>query len=144
MIIVDRDTSYCKRLLHMFNRDTACFLEMDCFTDWMEFVTYSSKNSIDLLLIEEELYEQWKEEDYVSSNYPNIIVLTENKVVSNPIGTKVCYKYQRCEAILKVVQDIIDSFAIAKEGNVSRMAILIAFYSPVGGVGTTTISTSYA
>lgn len=125
--ICDKQENYVYKLSEYLNLKKAIPFRIVAFTDLEKFVEYERKNSVELLLITEELFMDAKDE----LNTPHIILLNETGL-EQVKGYHFIYKYQSAEQIakqiLKIYGEIGDPTMLAM---VNRKIEIIGVYSPI-------------
>lgn len=142
IILVDRDEKYLMPLELKFIEEFQYEAEIMVITDKDYLIEYfSSPKSIDILVINEELYS----EDFERHNIVNTFILTEDNDVSSTgnISVNKIYKYTSVKEILsEVISNLSFKSLLGIEGNNSTKVLMV--YSPIGGAGTTLVSMGIA
>lgn len=137
MIIVDSDERYIKNLMNYINKNYSNIFNTTCFTDYLYMEEYIKKQKkTDIILISLELFK-----DNISKLKDRfVIILTES--LSEYDGHSCIKKYQSAE---KICRDIIKKYEVdRKDIEDNKDTNVITFYSPIGGIGTSTLAISTA
>lgn len=140
LIICDREEVYARRLMDYLNRKER-FFEICIFTAVQALLDYLRSHRVDILLMEEELWEERIAEQMAGK----IILLSENGQRKGELPYPVVCKLQPAENIEK---EIMGCYAQGGERTLPELAIsaverkkqLWGVFSPVGGSGTTTFA----
>ncbi len=137
LIICDREEVYARRLMDYLNRKGR-FFEICVFTAVDALLDYVRSHKADILLIEEELWE----DGLLGRAAGKIILLSESAKVHREDSRAVIYKLQSAENIEK---EIMGCYAAEDEGEFPGLEIgqgieLWGVFSPVGGSGKTTFA----
>ncbi|WP_010248088.1 AAA family ATPase [Acetivibrio cellulolyticus] len=144
LIIADTDETYVESIAGYFMLNYSQRFQVSSFTDKACLVEYLSdeSNKIDVLLIDSELYSR----EILKGNVATVILLTVDRVSSESNEYYTISKYQQGD---KIVSDIFNIYAQKDDGDIinitgEKKTKVVAVYSPIGGSGKTTISTSCA
>ena len=148
LVIIDRDADYVNCLLDYLMAEQAHKFIVSAYTEETALVRFlaeeSAKAKYDIFLVSEEFYEQ-----VMHKVKGMVILLAAQEVNFNPKNKdRVIYKYQYGD---KLVEEILEKFAEECSvgdtfnpiyiSNVSQQKNrIIGIYSPIGGVGKTTIA----
>ncbi|WP_143315253.1 AAA family ATPase [Clostridium sp. HBUAS56017] len=138
LLILDEDTFYINNLVNYISSNFNKEFNVMSFSDEEHFRTYLGKSEkIDIVLTSMEFFEKYKEK--VKDKM--VILLAKESLYNNDLPY--IKKYQSVE---KICRDIITIYESSEKESIERdtKAKLIAFYSPVGGIGTTTIAVNTA
>lgn len=140
LIIAETDSAYLKGLVNYISNNFEDTFRITCFTKIEYLEKYiSSDRSMDILLIKSDMYY----ENLARNSIRSIVILSESTNVSEFNGFPVVKKYQPGERICKEILNIYynnnpdaarDEEARKPEGSI------ITLYSPVGGIGKSTIA----
>lgn len=137
LIICDREEAYARRLMDFINRRGKTF-EIYIFTTVKALLSYVNLPKADVVLIEEELWE-----DRIAAQVQGkILLLSEGTQVGEDSGYPVVYKLQPAENIEKEIMNCYAGERLGflpetvAEGNVKFWAV----FSPAGGCGKTMLS----
>lgn len=140
MVVADADKQYNEAFVnYILNNCSNRFLITTFFNkdNLYNDLTKKSNNKIDILLVAEDIYE----EDLTKFDVDVIIILTKNKNCSYS-DLNYINKYQRIDILLNNVLNIYSeknqNFTYNMVGN--NETKIVAVYSPVGGIGKTTLS----
>ena len=139
MVIICMDDVHLKSIEYLLAEamvDKADISDIECLTQYN-----AQPKDIDILLIEEKLYQQVISKQNCKNAYM-LIEDEKNADLQEKIGNKnVIYKYSSIRSII----DKIDSRLLQNKKNIPNMNTkLISVYSPAGGCGKTTISIALA
>lgn len=137
LIICDREEAYARRLMDFINRKGKTF-EICIFTTVQALLSYISTHEADILLIEEELWE----DRIAAQTKGKILLLSEGTQVGEELGYPVVYKLQPAENIEKEIMSCYagEKLRFLPETAVMGNVKLWAVFSPVGGCGKTTLA----
>ncbi|MBN4056577.1 MAG: hypothetical protein COA82_12010 [Alkaliphilus sp.] len=105
-------------------------------------ILLSNKNKVNLLLISEKMYI----DDLKELDIHKIAILSEDEINTRgkTVGMEkplVVYKYQTCEKLQAEIIALLTEESVKREFNeIENNTKIIAVYSPIGGVGKTTIA----
>lgn len=141
VVIIDLDEAYVTALERKFVESLGEYADISIITDMCYFNEYFSiPRDIDVLVINEQLYNQQLSSHNIEVTY----ILTENLTENNPENEKkYIYKYTSVQDIFlqiscnEVIKKVIDE----NGGNSTKVLLM---HSPIGGVGTTTMSIGVA
>lgn len=144
LIIADNDETYVESISGYLMLNYSQRFQVSSFTNKECLIEYISNesNKIDVLLIEDSMYSSDIPKDKVAT----VILLTAEKINTDDKDYYAISKYQQAD---KIVSDIFNVYAQKGDGesiNITgdKETKLVAVYSPIGGAGKTTISTSCA
>ena len=144
LIIADTDETYVESIVGYFMLNYSQKFQVSSFTDKKCLIEYLSdeSNSIDILLIDSSLYSY----EIPRKNIATVVLLTAEKANSESTEYYTICKYQQGD---KIVSDIFNIYAQKDEDDFvsvtgEKKTKLVAVYSPIGGAGKTTVSTSCA
>ncbi|SHK07409.1 AAA family ATPase [Paramaledivibacter caminithermalis] len=140
LIIADNDKAYVESVSNYIINNYSHRFQINSFTEEQYFLDYISKNNIniDILLI----CPQWYTDLIPKEKICISMILSEGIFNDEVIDCEVINKYQRGD---KLVSNIINSF-VEKNPNKyyiehnSKRSKVIAVYSPIGGMGKTSIA----
>ena len=140
LIIADRDERYINNLMNYISKNYSSIFNVSCFTEHAYIEEYIKKGEkVDIVLMDLEFFK-----DNIDK-YKDVFVvlLTENLLEYEGYGC--IKKYQSAE---KICNDIIRSYE-ANGKNVEESeevgdTKVLTFYSPIGGIGTSTLAISTA
>ncbi|WP_105619048.1 P-loop NTPase family protein [Vallitalea okinawensis] len=131
LVILDKDPSYSEYLTHYFRRYYNSIFHIVSSTTLVAMNIYLQNNDC-IFLIHESYREDWSNED------AEVFWLCEEK--NN--GERFLYKYQKVDRfihkILETSQREVDNLSLLK----GLKQNIIGIYSPIGGIGKTTIATA--
>lgn len=137
IVIYDQDIDYVEALVELLNKNYHKYIKVIGITNSSELKRLqASAYKIDMLLINEGLVSKTDEVRFVKI----LITISENDT-TNDLEKRKLYKYQNVQAIYNAIKKIyvtINKDAVLD--NDTNQAKVITFFSPIGGVGTTTIS----
>lgn len=138
--IIDNNKDYLNNLIDYFNSKYSFEIEPIAFSD-VDAAEKATLNNIDIYLIEEQFVDKFEKYDDIKK-----IILVSSSDIDEYHGKKATGKYQKIENIYKVILDVYSASTkydfSQKTGDVG--AKVVCFTSVCGGVGTTTVSLSYA
>lgn len=136
LVFIDLDEAYVTALERKFVEVLGEYVDISIITDMCYFSEYFSiPRDIDILVVNEQLYDNSLTNHNISLTY----ILTENQTQDNPDNKNYIYKYTSVQEIFNqissnpIMKDVV-SMAMENQGG------LFLMHSPMGGVGTTTIS----
>lgn len=142
MLVVCRDEEYIKSIEYRLAEALAEKVDVSFISDYESLKVYNAQpKDIDILMIEEELYEEVISRQDCKSVYllvddENIVNRQENAGNSNFV-----YKYSS----IRVIIDKIGGTLLQQRENTTNMNTkLISVYSPIGGSGKTTVAVGLA
>ena len=139
LVIYDKDTLYACQLMEYLNQKQDFILTARVFTNLISLRDYLEENTVDLLLLGEEI-----DVDMVPKGQVNhIVILTEKSMVREEGEYSYLYKFQSMENLVKEllvcygVPQIKIGFQLL---SVEKKVCLIGVFSPFGGGGKTLFS----
>lgn len=140
LIIADADEAYVDCIVNYIANNYSHRFQVNSFTEQQYLSDYISSNEkdVDILLI----CNEWYTNPILKDKIGTIIILSEGMLTDEAIDYKVINKYQRGD---KLVSSILNCFAEANPNKCyisdkEKKTKLIAVYSPIGGVGKTSIT----
>ncbi|TYQ16065.1 UNVERIFIED_CONTAM: Mrp family chromosome partitioning ATPase [Acetivibrio alkalicellulosi] len=142
LVIADTDEEYVERIVNYLMSEHSHKFQVNSFTKQEILINYlnDTTKKVDVLLISPSM---------MSNSIPEnkaevIILLTSGNIASNSKDYECVNKYQHAE---RFVSNILDIFSEKNSNEIylasgSKQAKVIAVYSPVGGVGKTTVAVS--
>lgn len=144
LIICDSEAGYAEKLADYLRRSRECSFDIAVFTSGAAFLEREAEKEIELLLIEERIYQEFAKEGTLNQIYAKkVLVLAEDRKEQHDIGVQeeTVYKYQAGSGIL---YHLLDNHADDKEKinmqMIQKHAEVIGVYSPVNR----TLKTSFA
>jgi cellulose biosynthesis protein BcsQ len=138
VVLVDTDEKYLMPLELKFIEEFEDRANIQVITDKEYFKTYfNSQQKVDILIINEELYSR----DLEKHDIANLFILTEANTTNNTQNMSInrIYKYTSVKEIYNQVTSktsIKSLKPVSENGNTK----VIMIYSPVGGIGKTTVA----
>ena len=144
LVIVEPDRPYITSLTDFFSERYGDKLKITCFTEVQYLEKYFQKNKkIDILLIKPEMYY----EEIPKQLIRNIIILSGKKDLTEFKGYPIVKKYQTGEELYK---ELLNIYTTNNSGvdqileNSNKEVSITTVYSPIGGIGKTTIAIALA
>ena len=135
LVVIDNDIHYLNNLMNYISTEYKEIISAVSFSNKKLFLDYiENQEGADIFLISTDFYY-----DIHKENYSNrAVLLSEN----NKTEDKSIYKYQ---SIDKICKQIIEIYNKTKEDSENiEDSKVISFFSPIGGIGTSTISIATA
>lgn len=141
LVIAEEDSDYLNGLVRFIANNFEATFKITCFTKREFLKKYiDSGRGMDILLIKPEIYY----EEIKNNNVKSIIILSDNKE-SNCHGYPAIKKYQSGQRLCEEILNIYKSENNEKlEEDKDEKCSIVTIYSPVGGVGKSTIAISLA
>ena len=141
LVICDREENYARRLMDYMNRREKLF-EICIFTAVEALLSYLTTHSVDILLIEEELWER----RIAQRMSGKIILLSESGQVREEADCAMVYKFQAAENIEREIMNCYaeENIKFLPDMAVPRNVQLWGIFSPFGGCGKTTLALALA
>lgn len=143
LVIVEPDKSYLTGLTNFLSERYSDKLQITCFTEIMYLEKYFKSNKkIDILLIKPEMYYDEMPLQMIS----NIIILSDKKDLTQFNGFPIVKKYQTGEILYHELLNIYENnLGIDQNPESSNKEVNITtVYSPIGGIGKTSIAIALA
>ncbi|MGG7179422.1 AAA family ATPase [Clostridium paraputrificum] len=137
LVIYDDDYMYVEEVIKFFNKNYSSYFKVIGVTSKKELekLIFSGR-TIDILLLNEDLLRSTKEINMIKL----VILLSENDR-NNDIDNRVIFKYQNGHALFNCTKKIYTSINTDENFNDNSMNTkVVSFFSPIGGVGKTTLS----
>ncbi len=140
--ILDKDSAYLDRIASVFNAKYADKLVVYSFTDKDTALSQLSKSKIDVFIASE----QFDIEVEKLSGKCGFAYFVENHEIDSVKNQKAICKFQKVDLIYKQILGIYSEMATNISGlkSAEETCSLIAFTSPCGGVGTSTLAAAYS
>ncbi|MGL5150381.1 MAG: AAA family ATPase [Clostridium sp.] len=140
LVVYDEDFYYVEEFIKFFNNNYGTFFRVIGVTSKskLENLIYSGR-TIDILLVNEELRNTSTEISMIKT----VITLCENHR-NNDLDIKKICKYQNGHAICSCIKKIYSSLNQSISFNKNEKMKVLTLFSPVGGVGKTTLSLLFA
>lgn len=139
LVIFDYDNEYIESLSQLFNKKYYKYFKIEAINNYKQFENIISEGKkIDILLVNEAVKNEVSNLNFIKS----IIYLTEKRSTQD-IDSNIIYKYQSGQSIFNSIKRICK--AINKDiefEDIYDDSYLISIFSPVGGVGKTSIAIS--
>lgn len=144
LAIRTNDKEYAEELAKKFNKNEESIFQTIVFTDATAYMEYISRNTVDVLLCDEELLEKDCAENHAG------IIFRLSEIASVNEGVKeenIIFKYQASE---KIMEEIMCRFRNSipkvniKEKAETRDKNIICVCTPIGGCGSSTYSLALA
>lgn len=137
LVVIDNDTYYLNNLMNYISTEYRDIISAISFSDKNLYLDYiKNQEDIDILLISKDFYYEVNKESYSNKA---ILLSDINNIESE---NESIYKYQ---SIDKICKKIITIYNKAKKNSESIEASkIVSFFSPIGGIGTSTISIATA
>jgi len=140
LLIATIDQVYAKQISDIISRQHTDVIEVcDCSTP-EGFLEVLSKRSFDVALIDSSMIE-YAETDRIS--LPMLLYTDDENTVDTPAGIGMINKHQRISTIVAIVLERYARICNNMNANDEKTASITAVWSPVGGVGKTTIALAY-
>ena len=139
LIIADRDNKYIQGLANYFSNNYSEKFNITCFTDVDLLISFlKSDKKSDFLLINNEIFF----EEIKKYNIKAVLITSDIKGVEQYEGYPVVNKYMPGR---QLYENIIKTYVEQSPENLERIATnnntkIITFYSPVGGIGKTSLA----
>lgn len=142
LVIAETDNMYVNNLMNFISQNYSYNFNIVCFTEKEYFMKYIEKgNKAEILLINPELYY----EGINSDNFELVVALLDNNSTGFK-GFNSIKKYQSadkiCNELIRLYEAKNGSNEKSGEGDISTK--IITYYSPIGGIGKTTLALSTA
>lgn len=141
IVIYDKDLDYVEALVELLNKYYYKYIKVIGITNSKDLKKLqSTAYKIDILIINESLIKESEATRYVKT----VISLSETEN-TNDLEARRLYKYQNGQAIYNAISKIyttVNKNAILGQDNYTTK--VITFFSPIGGIGTSTISVALA
>jgi cellulose biosynthesis protein BcsQ len=137
LVIVDKDEFYIESMVEFIMGGYSEKVSVNSFTKIELLKKYLDDlyQSIDVLLINADLYNE-----ALSLNKVKLLLILSGSNTSTHENLTVIKKYQNCEVIINQIQDLFAAMDRNSSEQDEKMIKIIAVYSPIGGVGKTTIA----
>lgn len=141
LIIYDEDYMYVNKFIEFFNKNYSSYFMIIGITSEEELNKYiKSGKTIDILLINKELIKQTSE-----INIIKVVITLDEELINNDLDNKHIFKYQNGHALFNCISKIYSQLISTGRFNSRLMEMkVLSFFSPVGGVGTSSISILFA
>jgi len=144
LVILDRDSKYVSGVTNFFIANYSDKFTLISFTEKKYLLDFLEKEKrIDILLLSEDMYEQ----DFARESIKTIIILSDNSEQGEINGYPSMMKYQQAQ---NLYSDIINVYTTQNPDNIEKITNeydktkIITFYSPLGGIGKTTLAVATA
>lgn len=137
ILLADEDEKYLMPLEYKFVRELDDTATIDVITDneYLEFF-FEKPQVFDIVLINE----KWYKEKYKKNDIGDLFILSESNNLHK--DRKIIYKYT---SVNEIYDFVISALKIKVKDGISNFETkVIVCYSPIGGIGTTTISAGLA
>ena len=141
LVIYDEDYIYIEEFIKFFNKNYNGHFKVLGVTSKKDLERMVlSRRTIDVFLVNKELMRNTEE-----INMMKLTIALSESDVTNDIDNRIIFKYQNGNALYSCIKKIYSS--INKENTFDRSTMdtkIVTFFSPIGGVGKTTLSLLYA
>lgn len=138
--ICEEDPKYTNKLVSYLSSNTNHYINTQIITDKNNLIKLQEKNNWDIILLDEKIYLEIKEEII----HNNIIILVEDFIENEDERLFYLKKFQQGKKILRKIIHYYTSNTRKEILNKNEDTKIIGFYSPFGGSGKTTISIALA
>lgn len=142
LVICDRDKRYGDKLADYLSHRREINYEIWSFNSIDSLITNIEGKNIDILLIEQELYDEFcGKTQGIFTNVSQTILLTRTKEMEAFVKEESVYKYQSASGILgKLLTECLDYGMSGYEGKYVKESKIIGIYSPIKRALKTTFS----
>lgn len=141
LIIADADESYAKGVANYINTNNHDEFQVNCFTRSDAFSSFIRQaGTLDILLVCPEFYDEAQKYDKAKLT----VVLSDGILCREYSGCEIINKYQPGE---KLISNVLFLYSKCNPGEIhmpnrGKSAKVVGIYSPIGGIGKTTIAVS--
>lgn len=140
LAICDRESMYVNSLTEYINENNSFRFQIEAFSGTGTLMEYVKKQSIEILLIAEDLLE----ESITMLNIRKIIIIAEDKQTSEQSEYPSIYKYQSADSILKELLHYCEDADVLMQANYISAGNkqIIGVFSPVSRIYKTSLAIS--
>lgn len=141
LVIYDEDKLYIEEFIKFFNKNYRTYFKIIGVTTKENLLKLINEGrTIDILVINDDLIQN----NYEVNMIKLVITLLEREK-NNDIDKREIFKYQNIHTLFNLITKIYSTFYSKKDFNMEDLsAKAITFFSPIGGIGKTTISLLFA
>lgn len=140
--VASKDENYLRRLISKLEKDRQ--LSLMIYSDETSLYEGSKSRKIDLLLFTEDIFEEKNYFDRIEAGLKILLDSDENVISQIYSGIPTIKKYQRISEIKRRMLDYFSEVCGRDGRSGEKQTSILSFYSPIGGVGKTTVSLVYA
>lgn len=141
LVVYDEDKLYIEEFIKFFNKNYKNYFKVIGVTSKENLlILINEGRTIDILVINDELLQNNHEVSMIK-----LVVTLLERDKNNDIDKKMIFKYQNGHTLFNLITKIYSTFYSKKDFNMDELRTkAITFFSPIGGIGKTTISLLFA